>query len=95
MDNLKTKVLKRIQSLDLSLLYNTIDELEDYNVLFYDKDGIFNFTKFRNDCIRQCDILSKNDVPNSVTGIRYKLADFMSNVQIIIGIRNMAEFMSK
>jgi len=58
-----------------------------------DKIGEFDYDKFREDCIKTSKKLFKNDKP--INGIRYQFCDFMSAVQIIVGIRNISEFMSE
>lgn len=94
MEELKNIILKRVQTIDLNLLCDTVDKLESYGVNFYNRSGKFIYEKFQQDCINTCNLLSKKDIPNLDTGIKYKLCDFMSAVQSIVGIRNMAKFMS-
>jgi len=90
---METIVKKRIQTIDLNLLCDTVDKFERYGVNFYNRKGEFVFDKFKKDCIKTSKLLFKNDKP--VNDIRYQLCDFMSAIQAIVGIRNITEFMSE
>jgi hypothetical protein len=93
MDNLESNIMKRINCIDLDVLCDIVDTFKKYNVNFYNRKGVFEFNKFRNDCIKTSKILFKKDKP--VNGIRYQLCDFLSAIQTLVGIRNMTGFMSK
>ncbi len=93
MTAIEVTVNKRIQTIDLNLLCDMVDKFERYGVKFYNRKGEFVFNKFKKDCIKTSKLLFKNDKP--VNDIRYQLCDFMSAVQTIVGIRNIAEFMSE
>jgi len=95
MENLETQVLKRIQNIDLNMLNNIIDKLAMYGIIFYNNYGEFEFNKFKNDCYKTHKLLYKNNKPDPDIGIKYQLCDFMSAIQSIVGIRNLAEFMGK
>lgn len=97
-DNLEKIIsirIQKMQKMDFNLFCNTINKLEKYGVNFYNKQGSFVFDKFKKDCYKTHLLLYKNDNPNSKTGIKYQLCDFMEAIQTIVGIRNLAKFMSK
>ena len=93
MNDLFEETIKRIDNMDIDHFHTIIDRLSFYGVNFYNKNGFFNFNKFKNDCIETSNLLYKNDIPHPVTNIRYQLCDFLSLVQTIVGIRNYNEFM--
>ena len=93
MEDLKIIITKRINDMPLSILQDTIEKLQAYGVCFYNNCGVFNFNKFKKDCIETSKILFENDKPHFQTNIRYQLCDFLSTVQTITGIRNFTKFM--
>ena len=93
MENLETKVQKRIDDINFDLFCDVIDKLQVYGVNLYNGEGEWDFDKFRNDCKNTFKILFKTDEPHPETGIKYQLCDFMSAVQATVGIKNITEFM--
>jgi len=92
-EDLETKVQKRIDNMNFNLFCDVIDKLQVYGVNLYNGLGEWDFGQFRNDCKKTFNLLFKNDEPRPETGIKYQLCDFMSAVQAIVGIRNITEFM--
>lgn len=90
MDNLETKITKRVQEIPFDLFYDSVEILEKYNVNFYNEFGNFDFNKFRVDCQNIMNTLFKNDKP--INGIKYQLCEFMKTVQMLVGLRDMSEF---
>jgi len=93
MEELETKIQKRIDNIDFDLFCDVIDKLQVYGVNLYNGEGEWDFEQFRNSCKKTFGLLSKNDEPHPETGIKYQLCYFMSAVQAIVGIRNITEFM--
>lgn len=92
MEDLETKVQKRIDDINFDLFCDIIDKLQIYGVNLYNGEGEWDFDQFRRDCQNTYKLLYKNDVPDPETGIKYQLCDFMSAVQALVGIRNITEF---
>ena len=95
MDSLEKIVIQRIQTIDLDLLCDIVEKFKKYGVNFYNRQGRFDYNKFRQDCQKTSLKLFKNDMPHPVTNIRYQYADFLSAVQTITGIRNFNRFMAE
>lgn len=93
MENVEEIINKRIKNIDGDLLVKTIHELNFYNVNLFNSQNKFVCKDFKNDFLKTYDLLFENDIP--INGIKYQLADFMSTVQIIVGIRNMGRFLSE
>ncbi len=93
MENLESKIIKRVESIDTNTFQKIIENLKKYNLNYYDNFGNFSFNQFRRDCMFTTEILFKNDTPHPSTGIRYQLCDFLSLIYTIVGVRNMTEFM--
>lgn len=93
MEKIKTIVEKRISAIDPSLLCSVTSSLEKYGVALYNKKGEFVFDDFKKDCTKTSKLLFKNDKP--INGIRCQLCEFMSLVQVVVGIRNMNKFIGE
>ena len=93
MENLESKIQKRIDNINFDLFCEIIDKFQVYGVNLYNGEGEWDFDQFRKDCQKTYALLFKKDKPDIVTGIKYQLCDFMSAVQAIVGIRNITEFM--
>lgn len=92
MDSLEEIINSRINNLDIEILNRTVNKLKLYNVNLFNNQNEFIYEDFRNDYFKTYDLLFKNDI--LVNGIKYQLCDFMSAVQVIVGIRNFNRFLS-
>lgn len=90
MTHIKDIIIKRIELIDEDMLLNTINKLKYYNVNLFNDQGQLDYENFRNSYFKTYDLLFETDIP--VNGIRYQLCDFMSAVQVIVGIRNFNRF---
>jgi len=61
MEDLETKVQKRIDDIDFNLFCDVIDKLQVYGVNLYNGEGEWDFDQFRKDCKKTSNILFKND----------------------------------
>jgi len=93
MEDLETKIQKRIDDINFNLFCGVVDKLQIYGVNLYNGEGEWDFNQFRNSCKKTFGLLFKNDKPHSVTGIKYQLCDFMSALQALVGMKNITEFM--
>lgn len=92
MESIEEIIIKRIDYLEDSVLQNTIAKLKSYNVNLFGNQNKFILEDFRNDYFKTYNLLFENDIP--VNGIKYQLCDFMSSIQVIVGIRNFNRFIS-
>ena len=92
MENIEEIIIKRINNLECDVLNRTINRLKVYNVYLFNNQGVFNCKDFRKDYFKTYNLLFKNDIP--VNGIKYQLCDFMSSVQVIVGIINYNRFLN-
>ncbi len=93
MESVKEIIIKRINSIDEDVLNKVTDTLKMYGVNLLNDNNEFILEDFRNDYFKTYDFLFRKDIP--INGIRYQLYDFVSAVQVIVGVRNFYRFLSE
>ena len=89
---METKILKRINSLPQSDLDKHIETLKLFNITLYNQDNIIDYNDFKDQCKDSFNQLYKYEIPDE-RGIRPQLCTLMACVEMLVGIRNMGEFL--
>jgi hypothetical protein len=91
---MKDRIIKRLKSIHSDQLQKSINELQMYNIIFYNNHGEFSYCKFQSDCIETINCLLKNERPDIITNIRYELAYLIGIMGAIVGMRNLDGFLN-
>lgn len=93
MDELQTIIMKRINTMDLDMFCEAVNELKNYDITFYNRRGKFEYEKFQKDCNIKAKKLFDNENKKS-NKTYYCLDNFIYILQSIVGRRNVVKFLS-
>lgn len=91
---MKDRIIKRLKSIPDNHLHELINELQMYNIIFYNNHGEFSYCNFKSDCMETINYLLKNEKPDTITNIRYELCYLIGIISAIVGMRNLGGFLN-
>ncbi len=93
MRDIEEIILKRILSMEESLLQDAIETLLHFGITFYNAQGEVDLTYFNKQCVRVIQLLEEVEEPDLKTEVRPQLMTLMATIQLITGVRNLNTFL--